>query len=255
MGVCSSQKKKLSTHNNCNCLLYGNYGHCCKNQCLFTSLNTFKQNLLHQLTVSFQSYNADMFVNMVIEYLPDPIYYGKIVRISFINDNDYQLYAHESFNNVYTKKQTSPCRDWINYFDYLKGTIQVVMDGGDGCGKSCLTHRLIKNEWLPDCDTSIHPYASYSSSRQRKNHIYVFSSAIDWRLTDGDKDECGYDDEHYEHCRQYANLFLLCFAINDKKSFAKLSFYRDRILRIKDDFRKNENSNRWPWAMILVGNK
>jgi len=113
---------------------------------------------------------------------------------------------------------------------------KLVVVGGGGVGKSCLTIQLIQGHFLDEYDPTIED--SYRKQCTIDNEVAL----LDILDTAGQ--------EEYSAMReQYMRTgegFLLVFAINSRESFDEIRIYQQQILRVKD---------RDSFPMIIVGNK
>ncbi|CCC14469.1 hypothetical protein SMAC4_09275 [Sordaria macrospora] len=113
---------------------------------------------------------------------------------------------------------------------------KLVVVGGGGVGKSCLTIQLIQGHFLDEYDPTIED--SYRKQCTIDNEVAL----LDILDTAGQ--------EEYSAMReQYMRTgegFLLVFAINSRESFEEIRIYQQQILRVKD---------RDSFPMIIVGNK
>ncbi|PGH26919.1 hypothetical protein AJ80_01300 [Polytolypa hystricis UAMH7299] len=136
---------------------------------------------------------------------------------------------------------------------------KLVVVGGGGVGKSCLTIQLIQSHFVDEYDPTIEGAPSYPHSH---------SSSMDYAanatcLIDSYRKQCVIDDEvalldvldtagqeEYSAMReQYMRTgegFLLVYSITSRQSFEEIMTYQQQILRVKDkDY----------FPIILVGNK
>lgn len=138
---------------------------------------------------------------------------------------------------------------------------KLVVVGGGGVGKSCLTIQLIQSHFVDEYDPTIEGESSPVSN----SHV----AAPDEQTTDRDasvdsyRKQCVIDDEvalldvldtagqeEYSAMReQYMRTgegFLLVYSITDRQSFEEIMTFQQQILRVKDkDY----------FPMIVVGNK
>jgi GTPase KRas protein len=113
---------------------------------------------------------------------------------------------------------------------------KLIVVGGGGVGKSCLTVRFVENKWSEEYDPTI------EDSYMKKCIIdseEVLLSVLD---------TAGQDDytAMREHYMRPGEGFLLVYSITDRASFEELEVFYEQILRVKDkDF----------FPMIVVGTK
>jgi small GTP-binding protein len=132
----------------------------------------------------------------------------------------------------------------------------LVVVGGGGVGKSCLTIQLIQSHFVDEYDPTIEgewPLKKWSE----------WSGGSGWHSADSYRKQCVIDDEvalldvldtagqeEYSAMReQYMRTgegFLLVYSITDRQSFEEIMTFQQQILRVKDkDY----------FPMIVVGNK
>ena len=129
---------------------------------------------------------------------------------------------------------------------------KLVVVGGGGVGKSCLTIQLIQAHFVDEYDPTI-------------EGVYILDITITLlnRRPDSYRKQCVIDDEvalldvldtagqeEYSAMReQYMRTgegFLLVYSITDRKSFEEIQVFQQQILRVKDkDY----------FPIIIVGNK
>lgn len=130
---------------------------------------------------------------------------------------------------------------------------KLVVVGGGGVGKSCLTIQLIQSHFVDEYDPTIE--GTRASPRSRRSLAYC--------TLDSYRKQCVIDDEvalldvldtagqeEYSAMReQYMRTgegFLLVYSITSRQSFDEISTFEQQILRVKDkDY----------FPIIIVGNK
>eukprot|EP01121_Diplochlamys_sp_Union-15-3_P021776 TRINITY_DN89_c0_g2_i1.p1 TRINITY_DN89_c0_g2~~TRINITY_DN89_c0_g2_i1.p1 ORF type:complete len:200 (-),score=26.48 TRINITY_DN89_c0_g2_i1:85-684(-) len=113
---------------------------------------------------------------------------------------------------------------------------KLVIVGDGGVGKSCVTIQFCQNHFVPDYDPTI-------ENLYRKQISFENEPVILEILDTAGQEEYSAMRDQYIKAGQG---FIVAFAINNRKSFEKLSIFREAILQIKD-------SDVYP--MILIGNK
>ncbi|RKF66842.1 Ras-like protein [Golovinomyces cichoracearum] len=138
---------------------------------------------------------------------------------------------------------------------------KLVVVGGGGVGKSCLTIQLIQSHFVDEYDPTI------EGIRQQCCNFYIFSNLAtkltDFTSSDSYRKQCVIDDEvalldvldtagqeEYSAMReQYMRTgegFLLVYSITSRQSFDEILVFQQQILRVKDkDY----------FPIIVVGNK
>ena len=133
---------------------------------------------------------------------------------------------------------------------------KLVVVGGGGVGKSCLTIQLIQSHFVDEYDPTIEGSPAPLVPLLRELQA-------NWRLTDSYRKQCVIDDEvalldvldtagqeEYSAMReQYMRTgegFLLVYSINSRQSFEEIVTFQQQILRVKD---------RDYFPIIVVGNK
>lgn len=113
---------------------------------------------------------------------------------------------------------------------------KLVVVGGGGVGKSCLTIQLIQGEFVDEYDPTI-------------EDSYRKQCAIDEEIALLDVLDTAGQEEYSAMREQYMRTgegFLLVYSIASKQSFEEIKTFQQQILRVKDkDY----------FPMILVGNK
>jgi len=113
---------------------------------------------------------------------------------------------------------------------------KLIVVGGGGVGKSCLTVRFVENKWSEEYDPTIED--AYMKKCIIDNEEVLLSVL----------DTAGQDDytAMREHYMRPGEGFLLVYSITDRSSFQELEVFYEQILRVKDkDF----------FPMIVVGTK
>uniref|UniRef100_A0A8C5LPL6 small monomeric GTPase n=1 Tax=Leptobrachium leishanense TaxID=445787 RepID=A0A8C5LPL6_9ANUR len=113
---------------------------------------------------------------------------------------------------------------------------KLVVVGAGGVGKSALTIQLIQNHFVDEYDPTI------EDSYRKQVVIDGETCLLDILDTAGQEEYSAMRDQYM----RTGEGFLCVFAINNSKSFADISIYREQIKRVKD-------SDDVP--MVLVGNK
>ena len=133
---------------------------------------------------------------------------------------------------------------------------KLVVVGGGGVGKSCLTIQLIQSHFVDEYDPTIEGVPSYGG----------YNAAIEVKAnesTDSYRKQCVIDDEvalldvldtagqeEYSAMReQYMRTgegFLLVYSITSRQSYEEILTFQQQILRVKD---------RDYFPIIIVGNK
>lgn len=132
---------------------------------------------------------------------------------------------------------------------------KLVVVGGGGVGKSCLTIQLIQSHFVDEYDPTI-------EGMPLVDRIFPFE-LTDFLVQDSYRKQCVIDDEvalldvldtagqeEYSAMReQYMRTgegFLLVYSINSRQSFEEILTFQQQILRVKDkDY----------FPIIIVGNK
>jgi len=113
---------------------------------------------------------------------------------------------------------------------------KLVVVGGGGVGKSCLTIRMVQDHFIDEYDPTIED--SYRKQVVVDNEVAL----LDVLDTAGQ--------EEYSAMReQYMRTgegFLLVYAINSRESFDEITTFQQQILRVKD---------KDSFPMVVVGNK
>jgi len=113
---------------------------------------------------------------------------------------------------------------------------KLVVVGGGGVGKSCLTIQLIQSHFVPEYDPTIED--SY-----RKQCVIDDEVALLDVLDTAGQEEYSAMREQY---MRTGEGFLMVYSITSRQSFEEIMIYQQQILRVKDkDF----------FPIILVGNK
>ncbi|KZF23156.1 ras small monomeric GTPase [Xylona heveae TC161] len=113
---------------------------------------------------------------------------------------------------------------------------KLVVVGGGGVGKSCLTIQLIQSHFVDEYDPTI-------------EDSYRKQCVIDGELALLDVLDTAGQEEYSAMREQYMRTgegFLLVYSINSRQSYEEISVFQQQILRVKDkDY----------FPMIVVGNK
>ena len=138
---------------------------------------------------------------------------------------------------------------------------KLVVVGGGGVGKSCLTIQLIQSHFVDEYDPTIEGISS--TPFQPQNHAIAHHHSRDHLHIDSYRKQCVIDDEvalldvldtagqeEYSAMReQYMRTgegFLLVYSITSRQSFEEIMTFQQQILRVKDkDY----------FPIIIVGNK
>jgi len=100
----------------------------------------------------------------------------------------------------------------------------LVVVGSGGVGKSCLTVKFLKGEFLTDYDPTI------EENYRKKITLDGRETTLDIIDTAGQQEYTSLRDSHL----RTGQGFLLCFALNDDTSFNELKELQASILRLKD---------------------
>lgn len=138
---------------------------------------------------------------------------------------------------------------------------KLVVVGGGGVGKSCLTIQLIQSHFVDEYDPTIE--GRQDAPLQRGNCKDFYQTNDDAHPLDSYRKQCVIDDEvalldvldtagqeEYSAMReQYMRTgegFLLVYSITSRQSFEEITTFQQQILRVKDkDY----------FPMVVVGNK
>lgn len=113
---------------------------------------------------------------------------------------------------------------------------KVVVVGGGGVGKSCLTIQLVNNHFIDVYDPTI------EDSYRKQVSIDEETCLLDILDTAGQEEYSAMRDQYMRN----GQGFLLVYSITSRGSFKEVSAFREQILRVKD-------ADRVP--MLIVGNK
>ncbi|OAR00482.1 hypothetical protein LLEC1_05799, partial [Akanthomyces lecanii] len=138
---------------------------------------------------------------------------------------------------------------------------KLVVVGGGGVGKSCLTIQLIQSHFVDEYDPTIEGNSASSWPTIRRGISFTLTRAS--FSSDSYRKQCVIDDEvalldvldtagqeEYSAMReQYMRTgegFLLVYSITSRQSFEEITTFQQQILRVKDkDY----------FPMVVVGNK
>jgi small GTP-binding protein len=138
---------------------------------------------------------------------------------------------------------------------------KLVVVGGGGVGKSCLTIQLIQSHFVDEYDPTIE--GSWLAPHHQRVYLSNDAMSWPWLYIDSYRKQCVIDDEvalldvldtagqeEYSAMReQYMRTgegFLLVYSITSKQSFDEITTFQQQILRVKDkDY----------FPMVVVGNK
>jgi len=113
---------------------------------------------------------------------------------------------------------------------------KLVIVGDGGVGKSCITIQFCQNHFVPDYDPTI--------ENMYRKQISVDDEPVVLEILDtaGQEEYSAMRDQYI----RAGQGFLVVYAINNRKSFEKLSIFREAILQVKD-------VDAYP--MLILGNK
>lgn len=137
---------------------------------------------------------------------------------------------------------------------------KLVVVGGGGVGKSCLTIQLIQSHFVDEYDPTIEGIYTFdarallSRSRTRLTHrlctdSYRKQCVIDSEVALLDVLDTAGQEEYSAMREQYMRTgegFLLVYSITSRQSFEEIMTFQQQILRVKD---------RDYFPIIIVGNK
>ena len=134
---------------------------------------------------------------------------------------------------------------------------KLVVVGGGGVGKSCLTIQLIQSHFVDEYDPTIEGEHSPSTQDTATAQLITFPYSDSYRKQCVIDDEVALLDvldtagqEEYSAMReQYMRTgegFLLVYSITSRQSFDEIQVFQQQILRVKD---------RDYFPIIIVGNK
>ncbi|KAH8686219.1 ras-like GTPase Ras1 [Ilyonectria robusta] len=113
---------------------------------------------------------------------------------------------------------------------------KLVIFGGGGVGKSCLTIQLIQNRFADEYDPTI------EDAYQKRCIIDDEVSLLDILDTAGQEEYSALRDQYL----QTGEGVLLVYSITSRQSFEEISTFQQQVLRVKD---------RDYFPMVVVGNK
>lgn len=147
-------------------------------------------------------------------------------------------------SNMYTNK---PLMQFLREY-------KLVVVGGGGVGKSCLTIQLIQSHFVDEYDPTIEGKTSssrfcHSLTPVRDPDSYRKQCVIDDEVALLDVLDTAGQEEYSAMREQYMRTgegFLLVYSINSRQSFEEILTFQQQILRVKDkDY----------FPIIIVGNK
>lgn len=113
---------------------------------------------------------------------------------------------------------------------------KLVVVGGGGVGKSCLTIQLIQSHFVDEYDPTI------EDSYRKQCHIDDEVALLDVLDTAGQEEYAAMREQYM----RTGEGFLLVYSINSRQSFEEIQTFQQQILRVKDkDY----------FPIIVVGNK
>lgn len=112
----------------------------------------------------------------------------------------------------------------------------IVVLGGGGVGKSCITIQFIKSKFIDEYDPTIED--SYRKEITIKENRYILN-ILD---TAGQDEYSAMRDQYIQN----GDGFIIVYSITSRESFDEIVGFRDQIVRIKDDD---------GFPMVLCGNK
>eukprot|EP00999_Lentomonas_sp_LEN2_P000267 NODE_1261_length_931_cov_108.514925_g1215_i0.p1 GENE.NODE_1261_length_931_cov_108.514925_g1215_i0~~NODE_1261_length_931_cov_108.514925_g1215_i0.p1 ORF type:complete len:186 (-),score=37.46 NODE_1261_length_931_cov_108.514925_g1215_i0:61-618(-) len=115
----------------------------------------------------------------------------------------------------------------------------VVVVGAGGVGKSCLTVRFLKDEFMAEYDPTI------EENYRKKVVTDGYECLLDIVDTAGQQEYTSLRDQHL----RTGQGFLICFAINDEASFHEMKELHQSIIRVKE----GEGESNVPF--VIIGNK
>ena len=210
--------------------------------CGDTCLVNYKQENQQELLKALKNYHAEYIIDIIIEYLPT---YGLEEYIQ--ESTNLKSYFHQQSLSYYIDKQM-PCTKWRSFVPNDTNThwrnipeIKVSIWGSKQCGKSTLAYRLVRDYFVEEIDPTI-------EERMQKqievNGCHVLYDILDPWLY-----------EEYQALNKLwmreSELFIICFAINDGKSFEEVIYWRQQIF----DAKEVHEDDKPEFAMILVATK
>lgn len=130
---------------------------------------------------------------------------------------------------------------------------KLVVVGGGGVGKSCLTIQLIQSHFVDEYDPTIEGEPSCSIihgwQADDPSDSYRKQCVIDDEVALLDVLDTAGQEEYSAMREQYMRTgegFLLVYSINSRQSFEEIATFQQQILRVKD---------RDYFPIIIVGNK
>lgn len=137
---------------------------------------------------------------------------------------------------------------------------KLVVVGGGGVGKSCLTIQLIQSHfvdeydptiegWLDTCPCHLQPPVTVYANALNSIDSYRKQCVIDEEVALLDVLDTAGQEEYSAMREQYMRTgegFLLVYSITSRQSFEEITTFQQQILRVKDkDY----------FPMVVVGNK
>jgi len=196
----------------------------------------------------------------------------------------YHAFFHANIFSLYNYGK-APSSEWLRSLPKFSDRadapplIRVVVQGSGGVGKSALTVKHIINDWLEEYDPTIEDsYRRTLVVNPNEKDIDTFTIDPAFPKTDAQGyEKCpqahkiegtngngeafqtvGFDildtagkeefSSMQDHWIREGVLFLLCFAVNNKRTWDEIEYYRERVLRVKDNIDE-------AYAIILVGTK
>mmetsp|Transcript_18983 Transcript_18983/g.26549 ORF Transcript_18983/g.26549 Transcript_18983/m.26549 type:complete len:188 (+) Transcript_18983:166-729(+) len=115
----------------------------------------------------------------------------------------------------------------------------LVVVGDGGVGKSCITLQYVHNKFVENYDPTV------EDSYRKQITFKKKSVLLDICDTAGQEMYLAFQDQYYKS----AIGFLLVYSVVSKKSFDKVTSFKERIVRVK------EAQNDANYTIVLVGNK
>ena len=232
-----SSKKKKNVHHTeyCACDLYDLTGHCCKRQCFHVGSAS---SITKALNKALQLYGATYLAEIIVQFLP------LAIEMTEHSRSPYLCVLHKPVSDLQQARGT-PCPVWAKHNKHIvkkerAKEIRCVMYGDGAVGKSTLTQRFITGSFVEEYDPTIEDV-------NRKQTTVGGMLVVVWDIIDPCGEDFGLTPMRDAWIRM-GDIFLVCFAINDRGSFESVELHMERILRIKEETRKD-------WAMILVATK
>lgn len=302
--VIGRQKKSIQ----CVCELSKEFDHCCKRQCFDQIKNALKMKdvlylrwlitkkheriLLQSLKQYKSEYIADIILSFLPTYKDSMLFNTKAWELN--NDQQqniiYHAYFHLNISALYkSKRQKSICSVWTDYLLSIQRkrryyrptkknemeipTIQIVLLGDGGVGKSALVIKYVTNNFLDEYDPTIEDsykrilelnpsekdIDSFKIKHSETNDLNEYGEpyqyvALDILDTAGKEEFSSMRDQWIIE----ATFFILCFSITSQMSWDDIELYRERILRIKVEecaYEKGASHDVNNFGMMIVGTK